>query len=48
MTFTEAKQQFDVQYGNSYEFTNFLPEHLTLNKKTPTRNKYPDCNAIFL
>lgn len=37
MTFTEAKQQFDVQYGNSAEFDNFLPEHLTLNKRTSVR-----------
>ena len=34
MTFTEAKQQFDAQYGNSNEFQNFLPEHLSINKQT--------------
>ncbi|MBQ6723161.1 MAG: hypothetical protein IJQ84_01430 [Paludibacteraceae bacterium] len=27
MTFTEAKQRFDSQYGTATEFTNFLPEH---------------------
>ena len=37
MTFTEAKQRFDSQYGTATEFTNFLPEHLTLDKKTGLR-----------
>lgn len=37
MTFTEAKQRFDSQYGTVTEFTNFLPEHLTLGKKTGLR-----------
>lgn len=37
MTFTEAKQRFDSQYGTATEFTNFLPEHLTRGKKTGLR-----------
>ena len=37
MTFTEAKQRFDSQYGAANEFINFLPEHLTLAKKTGLR-----------
>ena len=37
MTFTEAKQRFDSQYGTATEFTNFLPEHLTIGKKTGLR-----------
>lgn len=37
MTFTEAKQRFDSQYGAATEFTNFLPEHLTIGKKTGLR-----------
>lgn len=37
MTFTEAKQRFDSQFGTATEFTNFLPEHLTLDKKTGLR-----------
>lgn len=37
MTFTEAKQRFDCQYGAATEFINFLPEHLTLTKKTGLR-----------
>ncbi len=37
MTFTEAKQRFDNQYGAATEFTNFLPEHLSIGKKTGLR-----------
>lgn len=37
MTFTEAKQRFDSQYGTATEFTNFLLEHLTIGKKTGLR-----------
>lgn len=39
MTFTEAKANFDSQYGNSKDFTCFLPEHLTVNKTTSFRKK---------
>ncbi len=39
MTFTEAKANFDSQFGNSKEYTCFLSEHLTLNKKTSFRKK---------
>lgn len=37
MTFTEAKQRFDSQFGTATEFTNFLPEHLTFDKHTSLR-----------
>ena len=37
MTFTEAKQRFDSQYGTATEFTNFLPEHLTIGKQIGLR-----------
>lgn len=39
MTFTEAKANFDIQYGNLTNYTCFLPEHLTLNKTTSFRKK---------
>lgn len=39
MTFTEAKTEFDNLYGNTIEFNCFLPDHLTIGKKTNFRKK---------
>ncbi|MGL5257646.1 MAG: HsdM family class I SAM-dependent methyltransferase [Proteocatella sp.] len=39
MTFTEAKQKFDEQYGNRSEFKCFIQEHLTFNKTVNLRKK---------
>jgi len=38
-SFSQAKAEFDKKYETSMEFTNFLPEHLTLNKKTVLKKK---------
>ena len=38
-SFSQAKAEFDKKYETSMEFTNFLPEHLTLNKKTALKKK---------
>lgn len=38
-TFSQVKLEFDKKYGNSKEFLNFLPEHLTINKKTQLKKK---------
>lgn len=38
-SFTQTKLEFDKEYGASTEFNNFLPEHLTLNKKSSIQNK---------
>lgn len=37
MTFSEAKAKFDSAYGSANEFNCFLPEHLTIGKKTSFR-----------
>lgn len=37
--FTKDKQKFDDEYFNQSEFDCFLPEHLTLGKKTSIKNK---------
>lgn len=34
MTFSEAKDTFDQQFGRANEYTCFLPEHLSVNKVT--------------
>lgn len=39
MTFTEAKNEFDLKYGNTSEFECFLTDHLTLNKTTSLKKK---------
>ncbi len=37
--FTEAKNDFDSKYGNVSEYHCFLPEHLTIDKKTTFKKK---------
>lgn len=37
MTFSEAKAKFDSAYGAANEYNCFLPEHLTIGKKTSFR-----------
>jgi len=34
MTFTQAKEKFDSEFGNSSQYTCFLSEHLSMNKIT--------------
>lgn len=34
MTFSEAKDEFDMKYGSARKFNCFLPEHLTSSKQT--------------
>ena len=37
--FSQIKKEFDEKYSTASEFDNFLPEHLTLNKKTSLKKK---------
>jgi len=39
MTFSEAKQEFDIKYGTAAEYDCFLPEHLTFGRKTNLKKK---------
>lgn len=39
MTFTQAKEQFDTKFGSSYQYTCFLPEHLSIGKSTTFHKK---------
>lgn len=38
-SFSQIKLEFDKKYNSAIEIANFLPEHLTLNKKTKIKNK---------
>lgn len=46
-SFTEAKNDFDKQYGNSSEYQCFLPEHLTIGKSTNLRKSNGDKNEQY-
>lgn len=39
MNFTEAKIEFDSKYRNTNEYECFLPDHLTLSKRTSLKKK---------
>lgn len=39
MTFTQAKEKFDSEFGNSSQYTCFLSEHLSMNKITSLYKK---------
>lgn len=45
MTFTEAKTEFDRKYQLVKEYTCFLPEHLTFERKTILQKKNGERNA---
>jgi len=47
MTFTSAKDEFDKKYNKINKFDCFLPEHLTLNKKTSLRKKNGEKNEQY-
>jgi type I restriction enzyme M protein len=46
-TFSQIKLEFDKKYSNLDEFAIFLPEHLTLNKKTLLKNKKGEKNEQY-
>ncbi len=46
-TFTEAKQAFDDEYGNVTEYTCFLREHLTAQRKTNFKKKNGERNEQY-
>jgi type I restriction enzyme M protein len=46
-SFSQIKLEFDKKYGTTKEFNNFLPEHLTLNKKTLFTKKSGKKNEQF-
>lgn len=46
-SFSEAKNDFDKQYGNSTEFQCFLPEHLTIGKNTNLRKSNGNKNEQY-
>lgn len=37
--FTEAKLEFDSSYGKALDYQCFIPEHLTINKRTTIKKK---------
>lgn len=47
MTFTEAKNEFDIKYQFIKEYTCFLPEHLTMNRKTNFQKKNGEHNEQY-
>lgn len=46
-SFSHIKLEFDKKYENSSEFDNFLPEHLTYNKKTTLKKKNGSNNEEY-
>jgi len=46
-TFSQIKLEFDKKYSNSVEFDNFLPEHLTVTKKTAIKKKNGSNNEQY-
>lgn len=46
-SFSQVKLEFDKKYSSASEFTNFLSEHLTLNKKTAIIKKNGAKNEQF-
>ena len=46
-TFSQAKLEFDKKYGTASEFSNFLPEHLSLNKKSILKKKNGSKNEQY-
>ena len=47
MIFTEAKAEFDKNYGNSNEYNCFLSVHTTRNTKTELKNKHGKNNEQY-
>lgn len=46
-SFSQIKLDFDKKYKTTKEFNNFLPEHLTLNKKSFLRKKDDSYNEQY-
>lgn len=46
-TFSQVKLEFDKKYSTAIEFDNFLPEHLTVTKKTTLKKKNGSNNEQY-
>lgn len=46
-TFSQVKLEFDKKYSTAIEFDNFLPEHLTITKKTALKKKNGSNNEQY-
>lgn len=46
-TFSQVKLEFDKKYSTATEFDNFLPEHLTVTKKTTLKKKNGSNNEQY-
>jgi type I restriction enzyme M protein len=45
--FSEVKSEFDKKYSTAIELDNFLPEHLTVIKKTSLKKKNGNNNEQY-